>query len=128
MKHQVEFKGFGPNDSFEPKNGVRELIEKLLARPQKRAKAFSPDVLSARVVVEQNPSHKLFHVSVTFVMPEKTFAEKKETYDLDAGIRSVFNEIQRQLEDHKGTLRGEAHWKQLERREQIHHMRSHTGV
>ena len=31
MKHHVEFKGFGPNDIFEPKDGVRELIERLLA-------------------------------------------------------------------------------------------------
>ena len=35
MKHYVEFKGFGPNDSFEPKDGVRELIDKLLARLEK---------------------------------------------------------------------------------------------
>jgi RNA polymerase sigma factor (sigma-70 family) len=128
MKHHVEFKGFGPSDSSEPKGGVRELIERLLARLEKRAKSFSPDVLFARVMVEQKPAHKLYHVSITFEMPEKTLAAKKETYDLEAGIREAFNEIQRQLEDHKATLRGEPHWKQLERRGQIHHMRSHTPV
>jgi RNA polymerase sigma factor (sigma-70 family) len=128
MKHQVEFKGLGPSESFEPKEGIRELIEKLLARLEKRAKSFSPDVLSARVMVEQNPAHKLYHVSITLEMPEKTLAAKKETHDLEAGIRETFNEIQRQLEDHKATLRGEPHWKQLERREQIRHMKSRTPI
>ncbi len=78
MKHQVEFKGLGPSESFEPKEGIRELIEKLLARLEKRAKSFSPDVLSARVMVEQNPAHKLYHVSITLEMPEKTLAAKKK--------------------------------------------------
>jgi RNA polymerase sigma factor (sigma-70 family) len=122
MKHNIEFKGFVENE------GVRGLIEKLLERIEKRAKTFPPDALSARVMLELNPAHKLYHVSIKLEVPEKTLTAKKETHDLEAGIREAFDEIQRQLEDHKATLRGEPHWKQSERRGQIRHSKSHTPV
>jgi hypothetical protein len=58
----------------------------------------------------------------------KDFGSKEGAHDLEAGIREAFNEIQRQLEDHKATLRGEPHWKQIERREEIRHMNSRTPI
>lgn len=128
MKHDVEFKGFGSNQSFEPKEGIRNLIENLLTRLEKRAKAFPPEAISARVLVEQNPAHKLYHVSITLDVPQKSLAAKKETHDLEAGIREAIKEIERQLEDHKATLRAEHQWKQSERREEIRQKRSRTPV
>jgi hypothetical protein len=40
MKHDVEFKGFGSNQTLEPKEKIRDLIKNLLTRLEKRAKAF----------------------------------------------------------------------------------------
>ena len=128
MKHEIEFRGFGTNEGVEPKEGIRELIETLLSRVEKRAQSFSPDTVFARVVVERNPAHKLFHISVKLDVPEKTLATKKETHDLEAGLRDAFAEIQRQLEEHKATLRGEPQWKQMERREQIRHNKGRTPI
>lgn len=124
MKHNIEFRNFGPDKTLEPKDGIRKLIEDLLARLEKRAKAFASDALSARVMVDQNPAHKLFHISVTIEVPEKTLAAKKETHDLEAGIREAFVEIQRQLEDYKATVRAESQWKQVKRRDQLRYQRA----
>jgi len=128
MKHNIEFRNFKPDKTLEPKDGIRKLIEDLLARLEKRAKAFASDALSARVMVDQNPAHKLFHVSVTLEVPEKTLAAKKETHDLGAGIREAFVEIQGQLEDHKATLRVERQWKQMKRRDQIRYQKAQIPV
>jgi RNA polymerase sigma factor (sigma-70 family) len=124
MKLEIEFKGFESNANRSAR--IRALIETLLDRVAKRAKAFRPDALFARVVVEQNPPHNLSRVSVKVDLPEKVLASKKETRDLEAGLRAAFEEIERQLEAHKATLRGEGKWKQLERREEIREKRSTT--
>ena len=124
MKHNIEFKNFDPDKTLETKDGIRKLIETCLARLEKSAKALPPDAVSARVMIEQNLAHKLYHVTVTLEVPEKTLAAKKETHNLAAGIRQAFAEIHRQLDHHKATLRGERQWKQIERRDQVRHNRS----
>src|ERR1700680_213708 len=124
MNHNIEFKGFAAGEALEPKKGIRELIEDRLKHLEKRTKALSPT--SIRALVEEISAHKLYHASRTFERPGRTLAAKKETHDLEGGIKEAFAEIQRQLEDYKSSVRGEHFWKQFTRREEIRRQKSHT--
>lgn len=124
MNHNIEFKGFAAGEALERKQGIRELIEDRLKHLEKRSKALSPT--SMRAVVEEISAHKLYHVSITIELPGRTLVAKKETHDLEGGIKEAFAEIQRQLEDYKSSVRGEHFWKQFTRREEIRRQKSHT--
>jgi RNA polymerase sigma factor (sigma-70 family) len=52
-------------------------------------------------------------------VPGKTLAAQEEGHPLEPAIRGAFAEIERQLEDHKASLRQERFWKRLARREEI---------
>ena len=113
MKHNVEFKGFASSEK------LRDLVEELVSRLDSKVKGFSPDRVFLRVLVEQRPAHKLYKVAVTLDVPGKILAANQEGHELEPSIRRVFDEIERQLEDHKSTLRGEHLWKRLRKREEL---------
>lgn len=101
MKFNLEFKGFAPQKD------VQKLITQLIGKIQKKTESFSPDVVYLRLLVEQNSVRALYHVSISLTLPEKTLATKEERHDLRETLRAAFAEIERQLEAHKATLRGE---------------------
>jgi hypothetical protein len=74
------------------------------------------------LLIEENPVRKLYHVSLILEIPgkspatKKIFATKEERHELDATLRDAFDEIERQLEAYKSTLRGEHLWKRRARR------------
>jgi ribosome-associated translation inhibitor RaiA len=70
-------------------------------------------------MLEENSVRKLYRVSITLELPKKTLATNEERHELVAAIRDAFAEIERQLEAHKATLRGEPVWKRRTRREQL---------
>jgi len=111
MKYNIEFKRFGPQKE------IQKLIRELITRIEKKTKSFSPDVVFLRLLVEENSVRTLYRVSITLEVPEKTLATKEERHDLDETIRDAFAEIERQLEAHKATFRGEHLWKRRARRE-----------
>jgi ribosomal subunit interface protein len=113
MKHELEFKG------FEPTHGIRSLIESRIAHLDRKAKGLPQDPLFLRCAVEEVPIHKLFRVCVTLEVPQKTLAAKEETHDVEAAIRSAFEEIEKQLEEYKSRLRGEQWWKRVQRRREL---------
>ncbi len=113
MKHELEFKG------FEPSPAIRSLIESRIEHLERRAQSLSNEPLFLRCAVEEVPSHKLFRVSLTLEVPQKTLAAKAETHDAEEAIRRAFEEIEKQLEAYKADLRGEQWWKQTKRRWQL---------
>ena len=113
MKFNIEFKGFAPQKD------VQKLITQLIGKIQKKTESFSPDVVYLRLLVEQNSVRALYHVSISSTLPEKTLATKEERHDLREALRDAFTEIERQLEAHKATLRGEPFWKRRARREKL---------
>jgi ribosome-associated translation inhibitor RaiA len=113
MNCNIEFKGFAPQKE------VQKLIKELITKVEKRTKSFSPDIPYLRLMVEENPVRALYHVSITLTLPEKTLATKEERHDLHETLRDAFAEIERQLEAHKATLRGEHVWKRRARREEL---------
>lgn len=113
MKHAVEFKG------FEPAEGLRKLVERLISRLEKKTKSLRQDPLFLRFAMEEIPPHKLYKIAVTFALPEKTLAAKQETHDAEAGIRHVFVDIERQIDAYKASMRGEQWWKRIARREEL---------
>jgi ribosome-associated translation inhibitor RaiA len=114
--HNVEFK------HFEPDRSIRKLIEELIKKIERKAERFLPDEVFLRLLIEENPVRKLYHVSLILEIPgkspatKKTFATKEERHELDATLRDAFDEIERQLEAYKSTLRGEHLWKRRARR------------
>ena len=116
MKYNIEFKGFAPQRE------IQKLIRELITRMEKKTKGFSPDVF-LRLFAEVNSVRTLYQASITLELPEKTLATKEERHDLHETIRHAFAEIERQLEAHKATLRGEHVWKRRARQEQLHKQR-----
>ena len=49
MNHNVEFKGFGAEQSAESQKQIRRLIDRLIAGVDKKAKGFSPVFLKLLV-------------------------------------------------------------------------------
>jgi ribosome-associated translation inhibitor RaiA len=113
----IELKGFAPQKE------IQKLIQELIHKVEKRAKSFSPDGVFLRLMVEENSVRRLYHVSLVLEVPEKTLATKEERHDLAEALRDAFAEIERQLEHHKSTLRGEHLWKRRAKREELHKQR-----
>jgi len=113
MKHNIEFKGFASDEK------IRRLIEELVTRIDKTTTRLPKDAVFLRVVVEKS-AHHVYHVSLTLDVPKQTLAAKVETRDCEAGIRSAFTEIERQIEAYKATMRHEHLWKRIARRREIH--------
>ena len=113
MKQELEFR------NFEPTGEVRKLIESRIAHLDRKAQGLRPDPLFLRCAVEELPTRKLFHVSLTLDVPEKTLAANVQMHDIDAAIRSAFQEIEEQLEAYKSGRRGEQWWKRIDRRREI---------
>src|SRR5579862_6444831 len=112
MEHNIEYK------DFEPDEKIKELIDQLTSKLEKNTKLFSPELPYLRLFIELIPVHKLYRISITLELPGKTLAAKHEEHDLKAGLRSAFEEIDRQLKKYKDSLRGE-HWKRPSRRQEI---------
>jgi len=121
MKHQVEFKG------FTPANAIRSVIESRIAHLEHISRGLRGDPLFLRVVVEQVSVHKLLRVSITLEVPQKTLAAKEEAHDPEAAIRAAFQEIEKQLEAYKSSIRGEHWWKRVERRREIERRKTGMG-
>jgi ribosome-associated translation inhibitor RaiA len=117
MNLNIEFKNFAPEKK------IQKLLERLIARIEKKAKSFPPNEIFLRLLIEQNPARRLYHVSLTLELPEKTLANQEERHGLHETIHEPFIEIERQLEAHKATLRGEHLWKQIARREDLRGMK-----
>jgi len=113
MKFNTEFKNFAP----EERN--RRLIERQVAKLEKRARAFPMDTLFLRIFVEENQARTLYGISITMDVPGKTLATKEERHELEVAIKDAFAEIERQLKEHKSRLRGEHLWKRLGRRGEL---------
>jgi len=113
MNYNIEFKNFTPQEE------IQKLIQELIGKIEKKAQTFSPDASYLRLMLEENSVRKLYRVSITLELPKKTLATKEERHELVAAIRDAFAEIERQLETHKATLRGEPVWKRHARREQL---------
>jgi RNA polymerase sigma factor (sigma-70 family) len=121
MQHAVEFK------NFEPSPDIKNRIEASVARIRKKAKSLAPDPVFLRCAMEQVPVHKLFRVSITLDVPQKTLAAKEEAHDADAAIRAAFEEIERQLDAYKAARRGEQWWKQNHKRKELRRLKIGGG-
>jgi ribosome-associated translation inhibitor RaiA len=112
MKLNVEFKNFAADAK------IRRLIEQLTKKVDGKLTTFSPDEVFLRLLIEENPVRKLYRVAITLKVPKKTLATQEQRHDLDETLRDAFAEIDRQIEAHKATLRGEPAWKRRARGEE----------
>jgi ribosome-associated translation inhibitor RaiA len=121
MERNTEYK------DFEPGERIRKLIDQLTSKLEKNAGTFSPEVIHLRLFVELIFIHKLFRISITFDLPGKTLAARHEQHDLKAGLRAVFEEIERQLKKYKDSLRRE-HWKRPARRQEVRRIETRAAA
>jgi RNA polymerase sigma factor (sigma-70 family) len=80
-----------------------------------------------RVFIERNAARALYNASLMMEVPQKTLTAKEEGHDLTAAIRATFDELQRQLQKHKATLRREPMWKRIFKRKQLRQTRAAPG-
>jgi len=118
MKHEVEFKG------LEPSSALRSLIDSRIAHLDRKAKGLSGDPVFLRCAVEEVPIHKLFRVSVTLDVPQKTLAAKREAHAGEEAVREVFDDIEKQLEEYKSKMRAEQWWIRVQRRRELHRQKA----
>ena len=117
MKFNLEFKNFESDDK------TRKLIQRLIAKLDKKLLSFSDDEVFLRLMIEANPARTLFRASLTLTVPEKTISATEERHDLAETIRDAFAEIDRQAEARKAVLRAEPAWKRKARREGLRKVR-----
>src|SRR5262249_34637853 len=122
MTHELEFKNFDPSQK------IRNLIANLTARIERKSRGNAQDPLFLRCALEEVPARKLFHVSIMMSVPHKVLAAKEEMHDAEAAIRAAFQEIERQLQLQKATLRGEHWWKRVQRRLALKLQRAGVGT
>jgi ribosomal subunit interface protein len=118
MKHNIQYK------NFQPTQAIRSHIDRLIAKLEKRAKNFPPDVVFLRMMIEENHTRTLYQVSTTLDVPGKTLATKEERHDLEGAVKDAVAELERQLKEYKSRLRREHLWKRLARREEIREMKA----
>jgi RNA polymerase sigma factor (sigma-70 family) len=113
MNHNIEFK------HFEPTTHVRGLVEELIARLEKHTQSFPDAPVFLRLLIKENATRTLYHVSLVLDLPGKILPAKAERHDVVEAIRDAFDEIERQVEKFKASMRGEADWKRETRREEV---------
>jgi ribosomal subunit interface protein len=117
MKHNIEYL------HFEPKAPISTLVESWIAKLERKAGNFSPDLVFLRILIEQNKARMLCHISITMEVPGKTLVAREETHDIEVAIKKAFAEIERQLREHKSKLRGEHLWKRLSNRAELRRLK-----
>jgi ribosome-associated translation inhibitor RaiA len=119
MKYNLELKGFEQQESSANEAEIRKLIERKISSLDKRFKAFPPDGIFLRVLVDKVAAHKLYHVSVTFDVPGATIAAKDQSTHIESAVSTAFAELERQLEEYLADRRGEPEWKRIARRKEL---------
>jgi ribosome-associated translation inhibitor RaiA len=109
----IEFKNLSAEET------TRKLLDQSAGKLRKKLARLAGDESFLRVMIEENTARKLYRVSITLELPKKTLASQEERHDLNETIRDGFNEIERQIETYKATLRGEHEWKRRARREEL---------
>jgi RNA polymerase sigma factor (sigma-70 family) len=113
VRRNLEFKNFSPG------HRLRELVEELIARLDRRAPNSPADTIFLRLFVDENAARKLYHVSLTCDVPGRMLAAQEERHDAEEAVRQAFVEIERQLEKHKETLSHSYLYKRPARREEL---------
>src|SRR5262245_16262937 len=101
MQRDIEYKNFDA-----PEN-VKQVLDQLISKLEKSTSTFPEESVYVRLMVEENSARSLYNISLTLDVPGKTLAAKEEQHDLQAGIREIFTEIERQQEKYKANLRRE---------------------
>jgi ribosomal subunit interface protein len=118
VRRNLEFKNFSPG------HRLRELVEELIARLDRRAPNSPADTIFLRLFVDENAARKLYHVSLTCDVPGLMLAAQEERHDAEEAVREAFVEIERQLEKHKETLSHSYLYKRPARREELRRRKS----
>lgn len=115
MHSNIELKG------LDDEKTIRKLIAARLGRIEKKTRSFAPDpdTIYFRLMADENPARTLYRVSITLSTPEKTLAAHAEGHELNETVREALDDVERQLDAHKATLRGEYVWKRRTRREEL---------
>src|SRR5262245_57913153 len=111
MLHNVEFKNFSPSPR------LRELTEELIGRLDRLSPNFASDTIFLRFFMDENPSRRLYHVTLSCAPPGRRMAAKEEAHDPEVAVRAAFAEIERQFEKHKQMMSHPHKTKQYARRE-----------
>jgi ribosome-associated translation inhibitor RaiA len=117
MQHNAAFKSFKPNQE------IQRLIGSRIRKLERKTQAFPSDSNFLRIFVEANPARTLYRVTLTMDVPGKTIAAKEEAHDPKVSIKAAFDEVELQVQKHKGTLRHERLWKRMFKRDELRRRR-----
>jgi ribosome-associated translation inhibitor RaiA len=110
MLRNLEFKNFSPSPR------LRELAEGLIGRLERLAPTFATDTISLRMFMDQNPSRRLYHVTLQCSPPGRRLAAKEERHDPGDAIRAAFAELERQFGRHMEMIHHSNFSKRMARR------------
>ncbi len=108
-------------DSIEPDARTRQILEREIARIERRARTFPPELarLRIRLAGHGSPHPKLVEAQVALATPARVLEARAESRDARTAIHEAFEELRRQLERLKAELRREGAWRRRERRARL---------
>ncbi|RMF75033.1 MAG: hypothetical protein D6738_04765 [Acidobacteria bacterium] len=117
-------------DNLELDGRDRQILEREIARLERRARTFPPELahLRVRLAGHGEPHPKLVETRVSLATPARVLEARAESRDARAAIHEAFDELTRQLERLKADLRGERDWRRRERRERLRRRLKETGA
>lgn len=99
MKTQVSFQNIQPASHASLESTIGELAARRLERQLKR---FDPATVELHVQLEKRSHRDLYHAGVRLALPGATLASSEEGPDLMVALRKAFDDIERELQKHKG--------------------------
>ncbi|HEX4997524.1 MAG TPA: ribosome-associated translation inhibitor RaiA [Terriglobia bacterium] len=122
MKHNIETR------NIESVQAARRFVERRIPRLERHVKRFSPEGLFLRVSIEGNETRRLYRVTITMDLPGKRIATKEEARSDEVAIKTAFEEIERQVKEHKARIRGEHLWKRIAKRSELRQLKAMPGT
>jgi RNA polymerase sigma factor (sigma-70 family) len=85
-------------------------IEHHLAKLRQRLRAYQPELVHLRVIVDENSPREGFGVSLNLRLPSGQMAAAEHGRDLDTAVKAAFDDLLEQVGKHKEHLRREYKW------------------
>jgi DNA-directed RNA polymerase specialized sigma24 family protein/ribosome-associated translation inhibitor RaiA len=85
---------------------INQGIEKL----QRRLQVFRPDLVHLKGMVDELPARAGFNVRLDLRLPSGDIASRSEAKQVDAAVKSAFDDLIEQVSKHKDRLRSQHQW------------------
>jgi ribosomal subunit interface protein len=120
MKTQIVFHNLEQESHQSLERIVHELAKRHL---EKYMAGVDPDTVTLHVHLEKSNRRNYYQVKADLNLPGATLTSREEGWDLMPALRKSFDELERELRQHKERLRKENAWRRNERGEELQRLK-----